>query len=37
MMAQAKRQEVLEKLNEFCPEIEQLGLYTIVLSKGRHY
>lgn len=25
------------KIYELCPEIEQLGLYTIVIGKGRRY
>lgn len=25
------------RIYELCPEIEQLGLYTIVIGKGRRY
>lgn len=29
--------EVRGKLYELCPEIEQLGLFTLVLGKENHY
>ncbi|MBP8644757.1 MAG: hypothetical protein KBH99_01385 [Syntrophobacteraceae bacterium] len=31
------KEGLLRKLHEVCPEIEQLGLYPIVLGKGSRY
>lgn len=31
------KEELLVKLHELCPDIEQLGLYPIVLGKGRRF
>ena len=36
-MTKLDTDEVKGKLYELCPEIEQLGLYTLVLGKGGHY
>jgi len=36
-MNRLNREGVMAKLYELCPEIEQLGLYPIVLGKGNRF
>jgi hypothetical protein len=31
------KEEMLEYVLKLCPEVEQLGLYVIVIGKGRRY
>ncbi len=31
------KEAVLAKLYEICPEIDQLGLYPVILGKGSRY
>ncbi len=31
------KEEMLALVHELCPEIEQLGLYAVVLGKGSRY
>lgn len=31
------KEELLEYVLKLCPEVEQLGLYAIVIGKGRRY
>jgi hypothetical protein len=36
-MSNPDRDGIVQKMVELCPEIEQLGIYPIVLPKGKHY
>ncbi len=36
-MKRLDKEGLMAKLSELCPEIEQLGLYPIVLGQGSRY